>query len=239
VGLGNPGKAYAASRHNIGFLVVDHFAKEEGFPRAKKKMRVLSTEKRIGEETVVLIKPETFMNSTGPALREFLRYFGYVPALGLSGGSKASDDASGDRASGGGAPGSKAPGSGFASGSACGLEDQLLVVHDDLDLPEGKLRFRSRGSSGGHRGVDSIIEALGTIAFGRLKVGIGRPEGREARDYVLEPLQGSAEEKFLRTAVMAAKTLPVWIREGLEVSARQFNGPGPETRSKNENRGLQ
>lgn len=192
MGLGNPGKEYAASRHNVGFLVLDQFAKGEDFSRGKKKFKVLSMEKKIGEETVFLLKPETFMNLSGPAVRDFLSYFSRSPDPAL-----------------------------FDSG----LEDQVLVVHDDLDLPEGKLRFRARGSSGGHRGVASIIEALGTSDFGRLKIGIGRREGSEAISYVLEPLQGPDEERLSTVAAEAAKTLPVWIREGLEACANRFNSP--------------
>jgi PTH1 family peptidyl-tRNA hydrolase len=224
VGLGNPGKAYASSRHNVGFLVVDHFAKEEGFSRGKKKLQVLSMEKKVGEETVMLLKPETFMNLSGPALREYLRYFGFKPERDGGHG--------GDSAEGGSSDADSAVDS--PSGLNPGLEDQLLVVHDDLDLPEGKLRFRARGSSGGHRGVASIIEALGTGAFGRLKVGIGRPQltggagGSDASGYVLEPLRGPAEETLSAIAREAARTLPIWIREGLEASASRFNGPCPK-----------
>jgi len=104
------------------------------------------------------------------------------------------------------------------------LSDLLLVVHDDLDLPWGKLRFRESGASGGHRGMASLIEALGTEGLGRLKVGIGRREGSDAAEYVLEPLRGEGAEQLLNVAAHAAKTLPVWIEHGIQTCANQFNG---------------
>jgi len=104
--------------------------------------------------------------------------------------------------------------------------EDLLVVHDDLDLPLGKLRFRSRGSSGGHRGVASLIDALGTDGFARLKIGIGRREGEDAADYVLEPLEGEDEEVLRSIADAAARTLPLWVREGTEEAATRYNGQG-------------
>jgi PTH1 family peptidyl-tRNA hydrolase len=110
--------------------------------------------------------------------------------------------------------------------------DALLVVHDDLDLPLGKIRFRARGASGGHRGVGSVAEALAGDSFSRLKVGIGRSEGVEAADYVLEPLEGEERDHLLALAEAAAATLPTWVRSGVEAAANDFNGkdlPGPWT----------
>jgi PTH1 family peptidyl-tRNA hydrolase len=100
----------------------------------------------------------------------------------------------------------------------------LLVVHDDLDLPLGRVRFRGRGSSGGHRGIASIIEAFSTDDFARLKVGVGRPEAMDAADYVLAPLRGEEEKKLLEIASRAAETLPVWLSEGTESCANRYNG---------------
>jgi len=111
------------------------------------------------------------------------------------------------------------------------IAETLLVVHDDLDLPEGRLRFRSDGSSGGHRGVQSLIEALGSGSFARLKVGIGRRAGSEAADYVLERLSREEEAQFLELCVEAARTLPVWIRQGVTACANRFNGVKRDARN--------
>lgn len=215
MGLGNPGSLYARSRHNAGFLVVDSFASREGFPRAVEGQQVSTSERNMDGEDVILVKPRSYMNRSGPAVRDFL-----LTRAGLE-------------------------------EALAGLEEMLLVVHDDLDLPTGKMRFRSRGSSGGHNGVASIIEALGTEAFSRLKVGIGRPPAERSQaacpdgagvtagsgvtagavdggtleaNYVLEPLTGDEEKRLLEITSRTAETLPFWIREGTKTCANRFNG---------------
>lgn len=176
--------------------MVDELCATASFPPPRRKFLVKYTEKKWEGESVYLLEPLTYMNQSGPAVREFLGYFGGAD-LDLK----------------------------------HSLEDSLLVVHDDLDLEEGKLRFRASGSSGGHRGVQSLIEALGSNTFGRLKVGIGRRHGSEAREYVLEKLSSAEEESFLAICRQAARTLPVWIREGSRACANQFNGGKPRNES--------
>ncbi len=198
MGLGNPGESYARSRHNAGFLVLDRFALAEGFPPARRKFQVKYTEKKLDGEPVFLLEPETYMNRSGPAVREFLAYFG--------------------------------PGDGPRP--LPGLTDSLLVVHDDLDLEEGRLRFRARGASGGHRGVASLIEAFSTEDFSRLKVGIGRRADAEAADYVLERVSGEEEKRLVDVCSRAAGTLPLWIREGTSACANRFNRADFGTQSK-------
>jgi len=188
VGLGNPGKRYANTRHNVGFLVVDRFAARNAIGEFRSKFSALVASKPLavaGGEKVYLVKPQTYMNLSGPAVRDAVGYFGGTP-------------------------------------------EDLLVVHDDLDLPLGKLRYRAKGSSGGHRGVESIIGALGTQAFDRLKVGIGREEGRDAAEFVLSPV-GATERTVLDRAVeLATESLDVWIAEGVERAALRYNGSEPE-----------
>ncbi len=186
VGLGNPGEAYARTRHNVGFWVVDQFALSESYPPPRRKFLVKYTEKKIGAESVYLLEPETFMNRSGPAVRELLSYFGGKETLEA-------------------------------------LERSLLVVHDDLDLEEGRLRFRARGSSGGHRGVQSILESLGSDAFGRLKIGIGRRSGSDAADFVLENLSASSEVPIREACSRAAEALPLWLKDGVEACANRYN----------------
>lgn len=143
---------------------------------------------------VFVVKPQTYMNLSGPAVRDIMAYHGMSLEPDLA--------------------------------------DDLLVVHDDLDLSEGKLRFRARGSAGGHRGVASIISCLGHGRFSRLKVGVGRPEGAEALDYVLEKLDDVSRRRLEEAADLAAAALRTWLDEGIEQSMNRFNaGPGslPET----------
>jgi PTH1 family peptidyl-tRNA hydrolase len=134
VGLGNPGREYASTRHNLGFLVVDELARRLGAHGARKRFRSDLAEGTLDGERIVLVKPQTYMNLSGYAVREVVNWY-HAP------------------------------------------RDNLLVVLDDLDLPSGTIRIRADGSAGGHNGLDSVIEQLGTRAVPRLRVGIGRGPG--------------------------------------------------------------
>lgn len=196
VGLGNPGKKYAGSRHNVGFLTVDRFAALHGFPPPRERRRAAVFEHEVAGERVMLVKPLIFMNLSGGAVRDVLArtpLWERVVAVGEG------------------------------EERAVPLRDCVLVIHDDMDLPLGKLRFRARGSSGGHRGVASVISSLRTDAFGRLKIGVGRPPGVTAADYVLETVRGKDSDRIREAVDRAARTLPVWIAEGVEFSANRFN----------------
>ncbi len=188
VGLGNPGKRYSQTRHNVGFDVLDLFAQSHGFDEYRKKFSSLLAEKppaTPGGDKVFLLKPQTYMNLSGGAVRAALEYFGGGP-------------------------------------------EDVLVVHDDLDLPLGRLRYRSGGASGGHRGVESILAALGTDCFSRLKIGIGREPGREAADYVLAPIAAEEREPMARAVARASESLDVWLQGGVERAALLYNGKEPE-----------
>ena len=150
VGLGNPGPAYAKTRHNAGFWVVEALAREAGLTF---KRRGLVAQCLVAGQGMTLAKPQMFMNRSGPAVAALLE------SLGLD------------------------------------LHD-VMVVHDDLDLDPGRIRLKAHGGHGGHQGVLSLIHALGTDRFARLKIGVGRPPaGMEAADYVLAPV--SAGEPVL------------------------------------------
>jgi PTH1 family peptidyl-tRNA hydrolase len=150
VGLGNPGKTYQWSKHNMGFLCLDAFAKA-------KSLTFVKEAKFQGEivkgEAFVLLKPRTYMNLSGQSVRAVADYFKIAPA-------------------------------------------DILVVSDDMDIPLFKIRIREQGSAGGHNGLKSIIEHLSTNAFNRLRIGIERPEGMDAKDYVLSNFS-KAEKKEL------------------------------------------
>lgn len=152
VGLGNPGHEYLNSRHNIGFMIVDFFAKKSGLDwNFDKKFN--SEIAKSGE--VIIAKPRTFMNKSGDAVSKIVNYYQVAG-------------------------------------------DELIVIHDDIDLELGKLRFRRGMSSGGHNGVEDIIQKLGTKEFWRLKVGIGRPENEkmDVEDWVLSSFSSNEREKI-------------------------------------------
>ena len=159
VGLGNPGTKYTNTRHNLGFMVVDHFAKTLGatFSPAPKFQGEIAK-----LPDLILLKPHTFMNLSGASVAQVANYY-RIPAA------------------------------------------NIFVTYDELDLPFGTLRFRESGSHGGHNGMRSIIQHLGTTNFPRLRLGIGRPETSEksASDHVLAKFT-TAEKSQLQDTIEAA-----------------------------------
>ena len=134
VGLGNPGKKYSKSRHNIGFLLLDNLSKKYNSNFLfKDKLKSSCSEFKIDDSTYKLFLPNTFMNNSGDAVRAIVDWY----KINL---------------------------------------DQLFIILDDIDLPLGKIRFRKKGSSGGHNGLKSIIEKLQTQNFNRIRIGIGSPQ---------------------------------------------------------------
>jgi PTH1 family peptidyl-tRNA hydrolase len=181
VGLGNPGKRYERTRHNLGFLVVDRFAAAHGLMVATLEFQSRTGRLKLNGEEVVLVKPQTYMNRCGAAVSEAL------DALRVD------------------------------------LHD-LTVVHDDLDLPFGRIRIRARGGSGGHRGVRSLLETLPSELFFRVRIGIGRPSlGVEPADYVLQDF--SPEEVSLLDHVVGrgADAVATLLRDGPHRAMEQFN----------------
>ena len=182
VGLGNPGREYALTRHNVGFLTVERLAEKMGVTVTEKKFNALIGQGQIDGEKVILAKPQTYMNLSGEAVSAILNWYKL--------------DA-----------------------------NDLLVIYDDMDLPCGKLRLRPGGGTGGHRGMESIIIAIGEDNFPRLRVGIGKPaiEGFSTVDFVLGKI-GEAEADLLREAIdLAVEAVGCIIREGIEPAMNQFN----------------
>jgi PTH1 family peptidyl-tRNA hydrolase len=171
IGLGNPGEKYEATRHNLGFQVVDRIDEVLRAPRFKEQFNALVTRGEKTGRAYCLVKPQTFMNLSGEAVGALIRFY----KVDL---------------------------------------DDCLVVTDDLDLPLGKLRLRTSGSDGGHRGLRSIIESLGSRKIKRLRIGIGRPpEGRTVMSHVLG--DSKEEQERLDQAVhLAAERAIVFIRAG-------------------------
>ncbi|MFH1147015.1 MAG: aminoacyl-tRNA hydrolase [Pseudomonadota bacterium] len=181
IGLGNPGQKYNDTRHNAGFMVLDHFAAASNIPLVQKQLDSLFGKGQIETKNVFLAKPLTFMNRSGSAVGRILRYYKLSP-------------------------------------------DNLLVVHDDLDLPAGRIRIVKNGGPGGHNGVASIIESLGSQNFDRLKIGIGRPTPPEQpEDYVLKPF--SVQDKAVIEEVLerAVAAIGVIIRKGITPAMNIYN----------------
>ncbi len=182
VGLGNPGSSYARSRHNVGFWVLDALARRHRLRFSKRDYKSQVAAGKIADETVLLLKPQTYMNLSGEAVGRARRDLRLDPT-------------------------------------------DFLVVYDDLDLALGRIRVKANGGSGGHHGVDSIIESLGSKAFPRVRVGIGRPESKSANvDYLLDRM--SADElKTLEEAVeSAADAAETVLRDGVSKAMTGFNG---------------
>ncbi|MEO6165782.1 MAG: aminoacyl-tRNA hydrolase [Candidatus Binatia bacterium] len=181
VGLGNPGRKYDGTRHNIGFLVIDSLARQHNIALDQHRCGALIGLGESHEEPLLLAKPETFMNRSGEAVAALLQQYEVTAA-------------------------------------------DLVVIYDDLDLPLGRIRIRTKGSAGGHRGVSSIIEHLGGVPFNRIRIGIGRPpEGTVVIDYVLAPF-GAAEMADLSTAVeRSAAALCCLIQEGAAAAMGVYN----------------
>jgi PTH1 family peptidyl-tRNA hydrolase len=183
VGLGNPGREYRDTRHNVGFLVVDELARRYSLTWSMAPSQVPDAfiAKRYGVDAWLLAKPLTFMNLSGSAVGALSRYY---------------DIAAPD----------------------------LLIVYDEVGLPFGKLRARARGSAGGHNGIKSIIERLGTTEFPRLRLGVGRGDARrDLADHVLskfEPEERIALESFVTRAADAAEMFAV---EGIAKVMNVYN----------------
>lgn len=185
VGLGNPGKAYTDSRHNIGFSAVKALARSYKI-LLKKERGVFSrcAKAKIENQSVILALPLTFMNLSGPAIGALLKKY----RVDL---------------------------------------DNLLVVCDDLDLGFGRLKMKHCGSSGGHRGLQSIIDFLNCSKFSRLRIGIGRPypNNIEASRYVLSPFTKKEKEQIRTIIKEATNCCRTWILEGTTKTMNIFNQP--------------
>jgi len=183
VGLGNPGREYRDTRHNIGFMVADELVRRFGgeFGQAPGQVPDTLVAKRFGGDGLLVAKPLTFMNRSGDAVAGLVRYFDIAAA-------------------------------------------DLLVVVDEVALPFGKVRARARGSAGGHNGLKSIIERLGTSDFARLRLGVGRGDARRnLADHVLsrfEPQETALLEAFVTTAAEAAEMFAV---EGIGKVMNAYN----------------
>lgn len=182
VGLGNPGREYRETRHNVGFMLLDHLTARLNIRFTRMQSKALVAIANFQEHKIILAKPQTFMNLSGQSVQGLLHFY-------------------------------KLP-----------LEN-LLIAHDDLDLPLGTIRIRPDGRSAGQKGMTSTIDRLGTDEFPRLRLGIGRPPGQmQAPDYVLQnfsEFELTVINETLNRAVEAGLT---WVTEGLDTAMNKYNG---------------
>lgn len=187
VGLGNPGREYENTRHNVGFRSADALVKANGLSFApKKQSKAKVAEGTIAGKRVLIAKPQTFMNLSGSSVQGLAAFYKIPPG-------------------------------------------HILVILDDLDLPLGTLRIRSKGGSGGHNGVNDIIQRLGTQDFPRIRFGIGRPPGRmDPAAYVLLPFTADEASAAAHTFERVLKAVEAWLAEGIEAAMNRYNGTAEE-----------
>lgn len=184
--LGNPGKRYETTRHNLGWWVGDLLAMQAGGVFQRNQEEYASVEVSLEGKPGLLVKPLAYMNNSGEAVAELLARYEFRP------------------------------------------EEQLLVVADDIALPLGQLRVRSSGSSGGHNGLQSIIDAIGTQQFARVRCGVGPlPPGIDPAEFVLDQFPLSELPLAQEMAARAADAVRTILREGITATANTYNRKPP------------
>jgi peptidyl-tRNA hydrolase, PTH1 family len=179
VGLGNPGKQYHGTRHNVGFAVVDGLASGPAAGRFQSRFQAQVAEMMEGDQKVLLVKPETFMNLSGRAVHQVIDFYKVELA-------------------------------------------DVLVVCDDINLPLGKLRIRSKGSHGGHNGLRDIQNHLGTQDYARLRVGVGAGE-EDLVDHVLGRFRPSERPVIEDAISLAIQAVSLWVGQGVDECMNRYN----------------
>jgi PTH1 family peptidyl-tRNA hydrolase len=183
VGLGNPGIEYQFTPHNIGFLAVDRIAQQCGVTVDNRRSKALTARARIGNEEILLAKPETFMNLSGMSVRELVE-----------------------------------------KSSSVDPQKDVIVIYDELDLPLGMIRIRERGSSAGHNGMQSIINALQTEEITRIRLGIAPDHpAKGGASYILGPFRKSELSAVDEMLDLAAQAVNVILSEGVKPAMNRFN----------------
>jgi PTH1 family peptidyl-tRNA hydrolase len=187
VGLGNPGIEYQFTPHNIGFLAVDRIAEQCGVMVDNRHCKALTGRTRIGNDEVLLAKPETYMNLSGMSVLELVRKHEVS-------------------------------------------QQDVLIIYDELDLPLGTIRVRQRGSSAGHNGMQSIINALQTEEIARIRIGIAPDDPRKGgAKYVLAPFRKSQLVAVDEALDLTAQAVNVMVNEGIAPAMNRFNRKNKES----------
>ncbi len=181
-GLGNPEIRYRNTRHNVGFKVVNLWAKSLGIRLSGRRFESRNTRTTFQDKPVILLRPLTYMNQSGKSIRACVDFFD------------------------------------LRAGN-------ILVIHDDIDLPVGKIRLVRDGSAGGHKGLLSIIHNLGTREFPRLKIGVGRPRynGESVEDYVLSPFYHDEKGVIQEVIQMAVRACELFVANGIDSAMNRIN----------------
>jgi PTH1 family peptidyl-tRNA hydrolase len=181
VGLGNPGLQYIDTRHNIGFMLLDYLAKGSKVSFLESKWKALIAKTIIWDESVVFLKPQTYMNASGTAVAAVAQYYKMSNA-------------------------------------------NILVIHDDLDLALGRIKIVSGGGAGGHKGVLSCIDHLGTRNFPRIKIGIGRPAAPiPPEKYVLSRFGSDEHEVITQKMEVAVEGIRIFVQQGISAVMNVLN----------------
>ena len=185
VGLGNPGPKYTDTKHNVGFIALDEWAFQNKEKYNKNKFEAVYIETTVNGEKVLFVKPLTFMNDSGRAVRPLMDYYS-IP-----------------------------------------IED-LVVVYDDMDMPVGKIRLRQKGGAGGHNGIKSLIQHLGTQDFNRIRIGVGRPQhNMTVIQHVLSPFPKDEHAEMLHSVRDSVEAIDHFIEgNNFLETMNQFNKKG-------------
>lgn len=181
-GLGNPGKKYEGTRHNVGFDCIDVLSDKYNIRVAESKGKALVGTGVINGYKVMLVKPQTFMNLSGTSIRELVNFY------------------------------------------KIDEEEEFIVLFDDISLPPGEIRIRTKGSAGGHNGIKNIIEQLGTQNFSRVKIGVGeKPANWDLADHVLSRPDKDDEMAMKDGIMQAAEAVALMIEGNTEQAMNRFN----------------
>lgn len=180
VGLGNPGRKYAKTRHNMGFIAADELAQKLGIKINKIKNKSLVGEGYLAGQKVLLVKPQTYMNLSGEAVREIMNYYRAEP-------------------------------------------EKIILIYDDVDIETGRIRIRKKGGAGTHNGMKSVVAAMGTEEFPRIRIGIGGDIKMHLMDFVTGGMNKKEKEilkEAVRTAAEAAECI---IEKGIDAAMNRYN----------------
>ena len=182
VGLGNPGRIYSHTRHNIGFMVIDAMCRNMGVRLESRRFHSKNLVVEKYGRDVILLKPATYMNLSGKSVKACADFY-HIES------------------------------------------NHILVIHDDLDLPLGRIKVAGHGGAGGHRGIKSIIENLSEAAFPRIKIGIGRPEqGEPIEEYVLSPFYTHQTEMLKKVIDLSINACELFLSDGIVTAMNRING---------------
>lgn len=176
IGLGNPGKKFENTRHNVGFMVINEFAKQNNFPEFKllKKAEAEISEK----DSIILVKPQTFMNNSGIAAQKIL---------------------------------------------AQKNSENMIIIHDDVDLPIGKIKIVKDRGSAGHKGVESIIQHIGNKNLIRIRIGINNETDPRAMDIVLKKFLNQEKNEVENSIKKSAAAIEVILKDGIDKAMNEYN----------------